>query len=678
MADPEEAPSEEMAETLEGGNAETFEEGGVAQEGMVAEEVVYTDEFIEQEDLRLVTENITNEGAIGFHHIASAAQGDPLVFRAAFLGEFFNADSTVRFEDTNTRTIGRVLIQGTLLEYFSINAGLAARSNVNSFGQPEAMLSLGDANLGATLYYPVTEFMTLAGDLGLFMPASFGESGLALDATSVRPRLLATLDARPLTDGAFPVKTHINLGYRFDNSSNAIPEASDGDPIDVTRIERFAYGLSAYDALEFGVGAEYELPYVTPFLGFFMGLPVNGDDDICDTGALPCASEVGAGAAAPKVLSLGLKAEPISTLGLHAGVDFGLTTQAAQGVPATAPYNIVLGLSWTIDPRPQVEYVEIEKVIEKVIEKERVVEEDTAKGFLLGAVVDGENTESVKGAVIEYVGEEVSSQVSSSINGKFRSYGFAPGTQVTLRVTHPDYKPAEVDATVTEGEVPLSIELDPLPKVGTLGGRVFDENDAPIKIAKVFIVGNGADTSVPVDAAGKFSRDLKAGAYSVRVQADGYLTGGRDIVVEPNEKVSLDLVLLAEPAKSVVVLRDEKIEIQEKIFFETGEATLLPRSFNLLNQVAALLLENPQVKTIRIEGHTDDRGEDDFNLDLSQRRAEAVRTYLLDRGISASRLESKGYGSSRPILPNTSNRNRDLNRRVEFTITSQDAAQPKN
>ena len=110
------------------------------------------------------------------------------------------------------------------------------------------------------------------------------------------------------------------------------------------------------------------------------------------------------------------------------------------------------------------------------------------------------------------------------------------------------------------------------------------------------------------------------------------------------------------------------------MYFDTGEATIQQRSFGLLNQVASILLENPQIRKIQVEGHTDDRGAKDFNMDLSQRRAEAVRKFLIDQGISPDRLVAKGFGPTRPILPNTSNRNRALNRRVEFNILEQPAA----
>ncbi len=592
------------------------------------------------------------------------------MFRAAFLGEFYSGENTVRQNDVNTRSIGRVLVQGTLTDFLALNFGLMAKSNVNSFGQPEAMLTQGDANLGVTGFYGVTEYLTLGADLNLFVPASFGSAGLDVSSVSLRPRLLATLDTAALTDGAVPLDAHLNIGYLVDRSAEGLPDGFDAG--DVTRVERFAYNISSYNLVELAIGAEYDLPYVKPFVSYWMGLPVSGDEDLCTLGGddrgPECATNVGIGAA-PKLLSFGVKAEPVENLGLHAGLDLGLTTQDAFGLPATAPYNVVFGLSWTIDPTPKVEYVEIEKVIEK----EKIVEQAPEMGYIMGTVVDESTNDSVRGAVVEYVGEEFSSQSTSMVNGTFRSYGFEPGKELKMRVTHPDYEPLEVSAQIQEGDLPLSIALKALPKIGQLKGRVVDDKDKPVKIARVAISGEGEKFSVPVDGGGNFSKELKAGSYTIAVSADGYLTRGRDVKLEADDTVSIDVTLLPKPKEELASLGETRIDINESVYFDTGEATIQKRSFNLLTQVASVLLENPQITKIQIEGHTDDKGKKDFNMDLSQRRADAVRQFLIDQGISPDRLVSKGYGDRRPILPNTNNRNRALNRRVEFNIVEQPA-----
>ena len=103
------------------------------------------------------------------------------------------------------------------------------------------------------------------------------------------------------------------------------------------------------------------------------------------------------------------------------------------------------------------------------------------------------------------------------------------------------------------------------------------------------------------------------------------------------------------------------------------QATIKPISFKLLDGVAAALTAHATLK-ISVEGHTDDRAAEDYNLKLSQRRAEAVRDYLIKKGIDPARLTAIGYGESRPAVPGKSEAARDQNRRVEFIIVNPPAA----
>nr|WP_254623535.1 Ig-like domain-containing protein [Myxococcus sp. CA033] len=120
--------------------------------------------------------------------------------------------------------------------------------------------------------------------------------------------------------------------------------------------------------------------------------------------------------------------------------------------------------------------------------------------------------------------------------------------------------------------------------------------------------------------------------------------------------------------KVKVQVDGERILILEKVYFATGKDIILPRSFPLLKQVAAVLRANPQVELLRVEGHTDDQGNDASNLDLSKRRAANVRAFLVKEGIDAARLESQGYGETKPVDTNKTAKGRENNRRVEFNI----------
>jgi outer membrane protein OmpA-like peptidoglycan-associated protein len=92
------------------------------------------------------------------------------------------------------------------------------------------------------------------------------------------------------------------------------------------------------------------------------------------------------------------------------------------------------------------------------------------------------------------------------------------------------------------------------------------------------------------------------------------------------------------------------------------------RSFDILDAIVATMQGNPDIKLVEIQGHTDERGSDAYNLDLSDRRAASVRRYLTEHGVAAGRLQSQGYGESQPLAQGRNEAAWAKNRRVEFLI----------
>ncbi len=128
------------------------------------------------------------------------------------------------------------------------------------------------------------------------------------------------------------------------------------------------------------------------------------------------------------------------------------------------------------------------------------------------------------------------------------------------------------------------------------------------------------------------------------------------------------------PKKSDIKIRVKKksIELREKIYFETNKATILSKSYGLLDQVAATLKQYPEIKKLEIQGHTDSVGGNDYNMRLSQQRAQAVVDYLVRKKVEPERVDARGYGEERPIAPNTNERGRAMNRRVEMIIVERE------
>ncbi len=124
------------------------------------------------------------------------------------------------------------------------------------------------------------------------------------------------------------------------------------------------------------------------------------------------------------------------------------------------------------------------------------------------------------------------------------------------------------------------------------------------------------------------------------------------------------------PAQRVAV-GAKKIEIFEKVFFETGSATIKEESLQLLDEVAEVLVDHPEITRVQVEGHTDNTGSAAYNTRLSQQRAEAVVAHLVEAGVAEDRLVAKGFGPDQPIADNGTEEGRAENRRVEFKILKQ-------
>jgi uncharacterized repeat protein (TIGR01451 family) len=125
-------------------------------------------------------------------------------------------------------------------------------------------------------------------------------------------------------------------------------------------------------------------------------------------------------------------------------------------------------------------------------------------------------------------------------------------------------------------------------------------------------------------------------------------------------------------AKSLIRITDEKIMLLESVYFDLDKATIQPRSYPLLDQVAIAMLDFPELKRVRIEGHTSSEGDDNYNLKLSDARAKSVREYIVKRGVDVARLDAEGFGEKVPIADNKTDKGRSQNRRVEFVVVEFD------
>ena len=139
-------------------------------------------------------------------------------------------------------------------------------------------------------------------------------------------------------------------------------------------------------------------------------------------------------------------------------------------------------------------------------------------------------------------------------------------------------------------------------------------------------------------------------------------------------RIAISVLLLvsslaaADNAGKAVVVTDTAIVLREPIYFETAKPVLKSESFPLLDALATTIKGDKHLALVEIQGHTDARGNDDWNLAISEKRAQAVYKYLVAKGVDAKRLRAKGYGETKPLDKGANPKAWAKNRRIDFVI----------
>ncbi|SRR5579883_3331727 len=199
-----------------------------------------------------------------------------------------------------------------------------------------------------------------------------------------------------------------------------------------------------------------------------------------------------------------------------------------------------------------------------------------------------------------------------------------------------------------------------------LTGRVTDaQSGKPIKadLTTVDLGNNKVVSTIHADSNGIYHVFVnKPGKYSVTAEADGYLFGSAYFEVDSNGRI-----LKSEPDIKLSPVSNGRTRLL--VFFEFDKADLQQSSSPELNRAVELMKAIPTLR-VEIAGYTDSIGTKAHNMDLSLRRANAVRDFLIQHGVSGARVTAKGYGTDSPIATNETEEGRAANRRVEFVVVS--------
>jgi len=214
------------------------------------------------------------------------------------------------------------------------------------------------------------------------------------------------------------------------------------------------------------------------------------------------------------------------------------------------------------------------------------------------------------------------------------------------------------------GSNPLEVDLDWRPGAVHVRATGPDGGPTDAHVVARSMVHGMRQWDLGTDGAGY--QQLPPGTWAVAVSAEGAAPHRQDVRVSPERDSLLDLRLELDPAK--VDVTADQIAIRESVKFTSSSHDVLEESMHVLQDVADVLVANPQFASVRIEGHTDAMGDDGLNLQLSQARADEVRRILITLGVEAVRLTAEGFGETRPIGDNGTPEGRAANRRVEFHV----------
>ena len=162
------------------------------------------------------------------------------------------------------------------------------------------------------------------------------------------------------------------------------------------------------------------------------------------------------------------------------------------------------------------------------------------------------------------------------------------------------------------------------------------------------------------------ARTEKADAATAEAAAD--LAAAQQARMDAEKRADDAQAKLAEVAKLKEEARGLVITLSGSVVFASNQALILPAAQARLNQVSEALLSTDSLRNLVVEGHTDSIGSEAYNMQLSQRRADSVRSYLISRGYPADKIEASGIGEIRPIASNSNPEGRSNNRRVEIIV----------
>ena len=289
-----------------------------------------------------------------------------------------------------------------------------------------------------------------------------------------------------------------------------------------------------------------------------------------------------------------------------------------------------------------------------------------ANVILTGKVSCNESKRPIASSVVVSAEGQKSIQIEVAANGKFSAL-LPSAHAVKIQVEADGYESRESVFQIPHNthDTTLFVEIFMIPRYEViLSGNILDaKTNKPIAAEfDLYLDSDIIKEDVQIIHDGKFKEIVsKPGWYIMDILSPGYLTLSDTmwLVHEGTRSLHRDYHLTPiEVGLNVVI---------DNVYFYFGQTILKPESSGALDKIVAFIKANPTIE-LEIAGHTDDEGADDYNLTLSQGRAEAIVQYLVKVGVDPSKLTAHGYGETKPLDHAITKAAKARNRRVEFTV----------
>jgi OmpA-OmpF porin, OOP family len=643
---------------------------------------------------RKLGESASFEGGVGMIHTRHAQGGAQGQFRLQMMGEFATGGflcspqfpcvapngSTLTTESLD-HVGARVSAGATILKWLEVYGMTSAYATSTNASRPNLLQVLGDSTIGAKAYGKLGNVVNVGGGLDILFLNGTGAVGLLGGATSAKFFGLGTLDFRSASK-PLPLRVSTNLVYSLDNSGSLLETTELARKQAVTRAERYGLRVNRVDHFDMRVGAELFLldERVRPLLEIGLDIPINRQGYLCNPKNISKDSCLASDQIAPARITFGGRFLPWKKgFALTAAMDVGFsgTGTFIEEVAPETPWKVYLGASWAIDTQdaPPVEKLKtVEHTVQVVKQRAKIA------GIVHEASADGRGN-AIPGATIAWSNHPEMTGLVAGADGRFTTQDLDAG-EYTFAVKADGFKPGECSAKLPAEPTTVQVDcvLEGLPRLGALVGKVKDEGGNAVGGARLKLRSSaGKEVDVTTDGQGGYRfADLPPGTAQLTIDAEGYLYATSSADIKARQDVTTDIMIHKKPKESLVKVGKQEITIKQQVQFELNSAVILPASNGLLEEIADAMIRTPRIKRVEVQGHTDNSGPADRNRTLSDERSSAVRNWLVAHGVSPDRLISKGYGDSKPVAPNVTAANKARNRRVQFMILDQDAAQDDN